>query len=144
MLFVGQRGDALPLSNSVGTASGAEPAAPPRSSPPPGFSGYSSFSSYKQHLAARAHLSGISPSIIDDVIPELSLNPRVIELDRAQPGNVRNPNANPPFAPYRLKHVTPALIAEGRAVYAENYPKLAGIRERTGVDPAIPISIFGL
>ena len=100
MLLIGQRGDALPLSSRVETASSAGPAAPPRSSPPPAFSWYSSFSGYKQHLAVRAHLSGISPSTIDDVIPDLSLNPRVIELDRAQPGNVRNPNANPPFAPY--------------------------------------------
>jgi membrane-bound lytic murein transglycosylase B len=143
MLFIGQRGDALPLSTDADTHDSRATVAPVRSSPPPGFSEYSSFSSYKQHLAARAHLSGISPSTIDDVIPDLSLNPRVIELDRAQPGNVRNPNANPPFAPYRLKHVTPALIAEGRAGYSANYSKLAGIRERTGVDPAIPISIFG-
>ena len=143
MLFVAQPGVAVPRSDDALTPSSAGPASSPRKAPPPAFSGYSSFSSYKQHLAARAGLSGISPSTIDAVICDLALNHRVIKLDRAQPGSVRNPNANPPFGPYRRKHVTPELIAEGRAVYAANYSKLAGIRERTGVDPAIAISIFG-
>ena len=58
---------------------------------------------------------------IQAVVPFLSLNSRVIQLDRAQPGGVNNPNAIPPFAPYRRAHVTSDLIRRGQARYAANF-----------------------
>ena len=53
-------------------------------------------------------------------MPWLPLNSRVIQLDRGQPGGVRNPNAAPPFAPYRRRHVTADLISRGAGRYAAN------------------------
>ena len=101
------------------------------------------FAAYKQRLIALARAAGVSESTISSTIPWLPLNSRVVQLDRAQPGNIGNPNSTPPFAPYRREHVSASLILRGRAVYAANFTRLAGIQARTGVDPAIPISIFG-
>jgi len=105
--------------------------------------GQMGFAGYKQQLAARALREGIGETIIAATVPWLSLNSRVIQLDRGQPGNIGNPNATPPFAPYRREHVSADLIARGRSVYAANYSRLAGIQARTGVEASIPISIFG-
>ncbi|MEO5641159.1 MAG: lytic murein transglycosylase [Sphingomicrobium sp.] len=101
------------------------------------------FAGYKQHLADRARRDGIREATINSSVPWLSLNPRVIQLDRAQPGQIANPNATPPFAPYRREHVSASLIARGRSVYAGNFSRLVGIQARSGVDAAIPVSIFG-
>ena len=105
--------------------------------------GQMGFASYKLQLTDRARRDGISEASISSTIPWLSLNARVIQLDRGQPGNIGNPNSTPPFAPYRRDHVSASLISRGRSVYAANYPRLAGIQARTGVDAAIPIAIFG-
>ena len=93
----------------------AQPAPPPlySSAELPGFEGY------KQRLIERARREGVSESTIMAVIPPLTLNNRVIDLDRGQPGQVNNPNAAPPFAPYRRAHVTQDLIDRGRAVYSD-------------------------
>ncbi|MDQ3143534.1 MAG: lytic murein transglycosylase [Pseudomonadota bacterium] len=114
------------------------PAAPPSLAP---FRG--GFEGYKQVLAARARREGVREATIAAVIPGLSLNQRAIRLDRAQPGQVNNPNAHPPFAPFRRKHVTPDLIRRGAAKYREHYSRLAGIEQRTGVPASIILGIYG-
>ena len=62
------------------------------------------FAGYKTRLAGLARSAGVREVTIQSVLPYLSLNSRVIQLDRAQPGGVSNPNAAPPFAPYRHRH----------------------------------------
>ena len=58
---------------------------------------------------------------MDAVLPTLLFNARVVELDRAQPGN--DPNApSPKFAPYYRSHVDAARIGPGREVYAAQPP----------------------
>ncbi|MEO7786349.1 MAG: lytic murein transglycosylase, partial [Sphingomicrobium sp.] len=129
------------------------PALPPQATPPvavhQGFppmvlqTGQMAFASYKQALAARARREGIGEATIAATVPWLSLNVRVIALDRGQPGNIGNPNSTPPFAPYRREHVSADLIRRGRTVYAANFTRLAGIQARTGVEASVPIAIFG-
>ncbi|MCW3797483.1 lytic murein transglycosylase [Sphingomonas sp. BN140010] len=101
------------------------------------------FDSYRQTLAARARAAGVREATIQAVVPYLTLNSRVIELDRAQPGQVNNPNAIPPFAPYRRKHVTDDLITRGAARYAANYAFLTNIERRFGVEPLVLMAIYG-
>ena len=101
------------------------------------------FAGYKQQLIVRARSEGVSETTIATTIPWLSLNPRVVQLDRAQPGQASNPNAAPPFAPYRREHVSAQLIARGRAVFSANFQRLVGIQSRSGVDATIPVAIFG-
>ena len=101
------------------------------------------FAAYKVRLADLARRAGVRDATINSVVPWLSLNGRVIELDRGQPGGVRNPNAAPPFAPYRRRHVTADLIDRGAARYAANRPYLMAIEARSGVQASVLMAIFG-
>jgi lytic murein transglycosylase len=56
---------------------------------------------------------------------------------------VNNPNAIPPFAPYRRAHVTSDLIRRGQGRYAANYTRLRWIEQRYGVEPGVLMAIYG-
>jgi lytic murein transglycosylase len=100
------------------------------------------FQAYLRDLRAQALAEGVRPQTVDSVMAGLTFNPRVIELDRGQPGGVTT-NAIPPFAPYRDRHVTPALINRGRSAYQANRARLLGIERETGVPEAIMVAIWG-
>ncbi|MBA3897520.1 MAG: lytic murein transglycosylase [Sphingomonadaceae bacterium] len=104
-----------------------------------------SFEAYAVQLGQQAIAQGVSRATVDAVIPTLSYNPRVVELDRAQPGG--NPNAPafaiPAFAPYRAAHVDSARIARGRAKYMNLRGLLSRVEARTGVPESIMVSIWG-
>ncbi|MDG5487376.1 lytic murein transglycosylase [Sphingomonas sp. BGYR3] len=100
------------------------------------------FQAYLRELRAQALAEGVRPQTVDSVMAGLTLNPRVIELDRGQPGGVTT-NSIPPFAPYRNQHVTPALINRGRSAYQANRARLLGIERETGVPEAIMVAIWG-
>ena len=103
------------------------------------------FGRFLDNLRPRALALGVSPATLDAVIPTLSFNPRVIELDRAQPGG--NPNAPPAaiprFAPYAARHVDAERINRGRKRYQAFRPRLALIEARTGVPDSIMMAIYG-
>ncbi len=101
------------------------------------------FRGYLPTLRTQAERAGVSARTIDSVFPTLTLNPRVVELDRAQPGAPNNPNAIPAFFPYERQHVTPDLIARGASRYQALRPRLADIERRYGVSPGVIMAIFG-
>ena len=103
------------------------------------------FQSWLAQFRGEAERAGVSRRTLDAVLPTLTLNPRVIQLDRDQPGGNPNapPSAIPAFAPYRIKHVDTARISRGRAKYAALRPKLAAIERQTGVPESIMIAIWG-
>jgi len=102
----------------------------------------SGFQAYLQTLAAQAEARGVTRSTIDAVVPTLTYHPRVVELDRAQPG--ANPNAPvPDFAPYKERHVDSARINRGRQAYQALRPRLMAIERETGVPESIMIAIWG-
>ncbi|WNO52525.1 lytic murein transglycosylase [Stakelama saccharophila] len=102
----------------------------------------SGFQGYLKTLQARAAREGVSNATIDAVFPTLTLNERVIELDRDQPGG--NPNAPiPDYAPYYARHVDAARIRLGRAAYLRNRDQLRSIEQETGVPESIMVSIWG-
>jgi len=117
----------------------------PLSSPVPAQTGLSEsgFRAYLPQLEAQARRAGVSPGTISSVFPALVFSPRTVELDRAQPGGRPGSNANPPFAPYRARHVSPALIANGQRHYAANLSRLREIGRRYGVTPSILVAIWG-
>ena len=81
---------------------------------------------------------------IQATVPYLSLNSRVIRLDRGQPGGVNNPNAIPPFAPYRRRHVT--IDADQPRASRDTAPIGPGCRaieRRFGVEPQVLMAIYG-
>ena len=103
----------------------------------------SNFESYKQRLTFLARTARINDATIASVIPGLTLNNRVIQLDRGQPGQIGNPNATPAFEPYRREHVTPDLIRRGTARYVAYSPQLTAIEARTGVAASVMMAVFG-
>ncbi len=100
------------------------------------------FQAYLQSLWPKAQAMGISRRTFDNVVPALTYNPRVIELDRNQPGTSTG-SAIPAFAPYRDRHVDSARINRGRAKYAQLRPLLARIEAETGIPEAIMVAIYG-
>ncbi|WP_294124002.1 lytic murein transglycosylase [Sphingomonas sp.] len=101
------------------------------------------YAAYKMRLMALARSAAVREATIQSVIPSLTLNSRVIELDRAQPGGTNNGNAAPPFAPYRRRHVTSDLIRRGQARYAANGQWLNYIEQRYGVEAGVLLAIYG-
>ncbi|WP_294103153.1 lytic transglycosylase domain-containing protein [Sphingomonas sp.] len=100
------------------------------------------FQNFLSDLRRQAEAQGRSPAAIDAVFTGLTLNPRVIELDRAQPG--ADPNAPiPMFEPYRRSHVDAQRIARGRTVYLAQRARLAKIERDTGVPESIMVAIWG-
>ncbi len=103
------------------------------------------FANYMQILGQQALAAGISRATVDAVMPTLTLDDRVIRLDRAQPGgNPNDPNAPiPKFAPYAAKHVDSARINRGREKYQALRGLLARVERETGVPESIMIAIWG-
>ena len=100
------------------------------------------FQAYLVDLRAQAVSAGVSKATIDAVFPTLTLNQRVIDLDRDQPGG-RSDAPIPPFAPYRDKHVDASRISRGRVAYQANRLKLQAIERDTGVPESIMVAIWG-
>jgi membrane-bound lytic murein transglycosylase B len=131
----------LPLQSARPAAVQPAPVVVHRASPPP--AAFSGFEGYKSRLSALARAAGVRPATIAAVVPYLRINDRAIRLDRAQPGQPSNPNASPPFAPYRRRHVTNDLIRRGAAKYRAYYGRLASIEQRMGVPASVILGIYG-
>lgn len=104
------------------------------------------FRAFLQSVRPQALAAGVSAATFDSVAPTLSFNPRVIALDRAQPGGnpaAGAPSGIAPFAPYRARHVDADRIGRGRARYRQLRPQLARIEARTGVPESIMMAIYG-
>ena len=115
------------------------------SAPPVDAATEARFEGFVQFLSARARGEGVSEATIQRMTSGLTYNPKVIALDRAQPGSGvgSNPAAAPDFAPYRRAHVDAARIAAGRALYREVGPAAARVEARYGVPTPILLAIWG-
>lgn len=104
-----------------------------------------SFEAYLADLWPQAQAMGVRRTTFDRVVPTLTFNPRVVQLDRNQRDEVRvDPNAPvSPFAPYRARHVDTNRIAGGRAVYARERQHLAEIERASGVPAGVILGIYG-
>lgn len=103
------------------------------------------FYSYLQYLSARARGEGVSERTIAAMTAGLTYNPRVIELDRSQPGG--NPAVTSTtysdFEPYRRSHVDAARINGGRRQSAALVGQRAALERRFGVPLPIMLAIWG-
>ena len=99
------------------------------------------FQAYLQSVAAKARSEGVSQRAISAVLSGLTYNPRVVELDRGQPGGTSN--SVPAFAPYKARHVDAARINRGREAYRAQRPKLMRIEQETGVPESVMVAIWG-
>ena len=102
----------------------------------------SGFPAFAQNLGLLAREQGVSERTIDAVIPTLTFNQRVVDLDRAQPGGPPG-GPIPKFAPYRATHVDSARISRGRVKYDALRGLLARVEQQTGVPESIMVAIWG-
>ena len=99
------------------------------------------FQAYAQELAAKARGAGVSEATVERMTGNLAYVPRVIQLDRNQPGTSQT--ATPPaFTPYRLSHVDAPRIMRGRRVY-QSLPDAGGFEARYGVPAQVVLAIWG-
>ena len=106
-----------------------------QSDPAAGFQGY------LQLVSAKARGEGVSQQAIDSILSGLSYNPRVVSLDRAQPGS--SPGAPPPFSSYYVKHIGAERINLGRAAMASNAELTSRIEAQYGVPRKMIVAIWG-
>ncbi len=99
------------------------------------------FQAYLVTLRQQALSQGVTRRTADAVFPTLTLNERVIALDRAQPGATTN--TIPAFAPYKAKHVDAARITRGRSAYQAQRFRLERIERETGVPGSVMVAIWG-
>jgi membrane-bound lytic murein transglycosylase B len=102
----------------------------------------SSFESYLQEVRQKSLQEGVRAQTLDQVLPGLTYNPRVIELDQSQPGGSLS-SAIPPFAPYQRRHITSERITNGKAAHSRLMAKLIDIERETGVPGPIIMAIYG-
>jgi membrane-bound lytic murein transglycosylase B len=114
------------------------------SPPRPAAQPVSGFEQYKAYLMGRARADGVREATIQSVIPQLQLNQRAMDLDRAQaPRSSSSTDSEPNFRSYLDRHVTTSLIRRGQARYSSHWPHLYRIYTRYGVDPSVVMAIYG-
>ncbi len=101
------------------------------------------FQAYLVTLRQQALAEGVTQRTADAVFPTLTLNDRVIALDRAQPGAATTSSAVPAFAPYKAQHVDAARIGRGRSAYQAQRFRLERIERETGVPESVMVAIWG-
>jgi len=99
------------------------------------------FQGYLQLLAARARSEGVSERSIQALTTGLTFNPKVIRLDRAQPGS--NPDKPPSIWNYIRTHVDPVRIGGGRREMASLGAEANKIEAEYGVPAKVVIAIWG-
>ena len=99
------------------------------------------FQGYLQLLSARARSEGVSERSIQALTAGLTFNPKVIRLDRAQPGS--DPGKPPAMWTYIRTHVDPARISGGRRELASLGAEADRIEAEYGVPAKMVIAIWG-
>jgi lytic murein transglycosylase len=99
---------------------------------------------YKLRLAQLARQQGVREATIQANVPGLTVNQRVIELERTEPVAQMSGGVVGALAPYLRSHVTASLIRRGRANYSDQYSALQRLDSRYGVDPAVLMAIWGM
>lgn len=97
-----------------------------------------SFSQCLVALQDKARTRNLPAWIVDQVIPGLALQPRVIELDRAQPEFTQT------FGKYYSRLITDQRVAQGRQLRDEYRLFLTEISARYGVPAQYLIAFWGL
>jgi lytic murein transglycosylase len=103
----------------------------------------SQWDTYKVRLAALARLQGVREATIRANVPDLTINQRVIDLERTEPVARSSGGVVGALAPYLRSHVTSSLIARGRANYADHYTALHNLEAHYGVDTGVLMAIWG-
>jgi membrane-bound lytic murein transglycosylase B len=96
------------------------------------------FSTWRNDFRSRALADGITGKVFDTAFQGVTVNERVLKLDRYQPEFVR------PIWEYLDSAVSDTRIADGRARASERQSTLRHIDDRYGVDLGIVMAIWGI
>lgn len=97
-----------------------------------------SFADWRALLRSDAIAAGIEPELFDRAFAGVSPNPEVLAADSSQPEFTR------PVWEYLDGAVSPARIARGRSLLAQQRDNLTRIERRYGVDGQVLVAIWGL
>ncbi len=100
--------------------------------------GTSDFPACLDALAVTARAEGIPEALIDEVLVKLQFQPRVIELDRAQPEFVQS------FAAYLRGAVSAARVQQGRALLERHQALLDRLERDYGVPRHVLVALWGM
>ena len=110
----------------------------PVTSPAPQDAEQAGFAAWIAGFSREALAAGIRPATVQQVLAHATLQPRVIELDRAQPEFNRTPWA------YLDSAVSAQRIAQGQAKRAEHQAAINAAATRYGVPSSIITAIWGM
>lgn len=96
------------------------------------------FAACLEALQGQARAAGVAAQIVDDVVPTLQQQARVLELDGKQPEFVQT------FAQYFNARVSESRIEQGRALYAQHREFLAQLQREYGVPGHYLVAFWGL
>lgn len=99
------------------------------------------FQAYLQLVGAKARGQGVSQRAVDSITAGLTYNPRVVALDRSQPGST--PGSPPAFWPYYARHIGAERIKLGRAALAANTDLVTRMEAQYGVPARMIVAIWG-
>ncbi len=104
----------------------------------PGAAAGDDFQACLARLQDQARARDLPPAIVEEVIPGMQQQERVLELDRRQPEFMQT------FGRYLALRVTDTRIEQGREKLAEHADLLASLRERYGVPGHYLVAFWGL
>ncbi len=106
----------------------------------PAFSGDvpSDFDACLDSLAQQARADAIPAALIDEVLPGLQFQPRVIELDRAQPEFVQS------FSGYLRGRVSTRRVQQGRLLRFQHQDLLERLTHEYGVPAHVLVALWGM
>ena len=96
------------------------------------------FETWLTDFKAQALQKGITQSTLDAAFREVTLNEKVLELDRRQPEFTRT------FWQYFNKAVTDWRIQKGQALYKKHRPLLDQVTKQTGVPGRYLVAFWGM
>lgn len=132
----------LPLPSTPPPVVAAPVPAPPPAPQAPAASGLAAtlagFHAWVQAFAQEALAAGIRPQTLEATLGHAQWQPRVVELDRAQPEFTR-----PPWA-YLDSAVSPQRVAQGREQLRAHAAALDAASRRHGVPASVITAIWGM
>ncbi|HSZ75736.1 MAG TPA: lytic murein transglycosylase [Rhizomicrobium sp.] len=124
-----------PVTPQRATSTVSLPIAPPTGAP---YEPGANFAQFIASFRVQAHAAGITDATYDAALGHVAFNPRVWQLNGAQPEFVR------PIWDYLDTAVSPRRIADGQAMLAANAATLTQIEQRYGVPKEILVAIWGM
>ena len=99
---------------------------------------------YKLRLSILARQQGVRPQTVAAYVPGLSVNQTAIRMEATEPSAASTSGGIVyAISPYLRRHVTPSMISRGQANYSDHYSSLRALDQRTGVDSAVLMAIWG-